>query len=193
MRKKKTWIILLACLVVLFFGGKWAYNTVIHTAANQISAELAKPEVEQAINQLKEEYLTGDSKNLTNDLKNIANENKDIIQDEIKDLTKHDSSDITKNTTDSTKNTNNSTNNSAKDNTVEASSKDNKEDKEDTVFKNQDEALKFVVSRVSVSDLKNVKEIASEGLTEENKQKLQKMALENFTVEEIEAVLQALQ
>ncbi|WP_160031527.1 hypothetical protein [Paenibacillus sp. An7] len=186
MRKKKTWIILLACLVVLFFGGKWAYDTVIHTAANQISAELAKPEVEQAINQLKEEYLTGDSKNLTNDLKNIANENKGITQDEIKGLTKNDTSDITKNT-------NNSTNNTAKDNTVETSSKDNKEDKEDAVFKNQDEALKFVVSRVSVSDLKYVKEIASEGLTEENKQKLQKMALENFTVEEIEAVLEALQ
>ncbi|GIP43547.1 hypothetical protein J45TS6_20060 [Paenibacillus sp. J45TS6] len=179
MRKKKTWIILLACLVVLFFGGKWAYNTVIHTAANQISAELAKPEVEQAINQLKEQYLTGDSKNITNDLKDIANEAKDINKDDIKDITNNTNNDTTKNST--------------KENTVESSPKKDKEDKEDTVFKNQDEALKFVVSRVSVSDIKHVKEIATEGLTEENKQKLQKMALENFTVEEIEAVLEALQ
>ncbi|MBD7969457.1 hypothetical protein [Paenibacillus gallinarum] len=166
MRKKKTWIILLTCFVVLFFGGKWVYNTVIHTAANQISAELAKPEVEQAINQLKEQYLTGDSKNITNDLK-------DIINNDTNDITKDDTKDTTKNST--------------KENSVESS------DKEDTVFKSQDEALKFVVSRVSVSDIKYVKEIASEGLTEENKEKLQNMALENFTVEEIEAVLEALQ
>ncbi|WP_211746196.1 hypothetical protein [Paenibacillus sp. Marseille-Q4541] len=138
MRKKKTWIILFSCLVVLFVGGKWVYNTVIHTAANQISAELAKPEVEQALNQLKEQYASSDS------------------------------------------------------NTKPAESS-NKEDKNDAVFKSQDDALKFVISRVSVSDIKDVKEITSEGLTEENKEKLQKMALENFTTEEIEALLQALQ
>ncbi|WP_454193944.1 hypothetical protein [Paenibacillus sp. Marseille-Q7038] len=170
MRKKKTWIILLTCLVVLFFGGKWAYNTVIHTAANQISAELAKPEVEQAINQLKEQYLTGDSQNIKNDLKDIANEAKEITKD---DITKDTNNDTTKK--------------GAKENSVESSNK------EDAAFKSQDEALKFVVSRVSVSDIKYVKEIASEGLTEENKEKLQKMAFENFTVEEIEAVLEALQ
>lgn len=152
MRKKKTWIILLSCLLVLFIGGKWAYNTVIHTAANQISAELAKPEVEQAINQLKEQYLTNDSINITNDSTNITNDSKEKTAD---------SSD--------------------------------KADKEDTVFESQDDALKFVVSRVSVSDMKYVKEITTEGLTEENKEKLQKMALEKFTAEEIEAVLEALQ
>ena len=138
MRRKKTWIILISCLVVLFVGGRWVYNTVIHTAANQISEELAKPEVEQAINQLKEQFVSSDSQ------------------------------------------------------TKPAESSD-KEDKEDAVFKSQDDALKFVVSRVSVSDIKYVKEITSEGLTEENKEKLQKMALENFTAEEIEAVLKALQ
>lgn len=138
MRRKKTWIILISCLVVLFVGGKWVYNTVIHTAANQISAELAKPEVEQAINQLKEQFVSSDSQ-------------------------------------------------------TKPAESSGKEDKEDAVFKSQDDALKFVVSRVSVSDIKYVKEITSEGLTEENKEKLQKMALENFTAEEIEAVLKALQ
>lgn len=138
MRRKKTWIILISCLVVLFVGGKWVYNTVIHTAANQISAELAKPEVEQAMNQLKEQFVSSDSQ-------------------------------------------------------TKPAESSGKEDKEDAVFKSQDDALKFVVSRVSVSDIKYVKEITSEGLTEENKEKLQKMALENFTAEEIEAVLKALQ
>lgn len=154
MRKKRTWIIILCCLVVLFVGVKWVYNTVIHRAANQISAELAKPEVEQAINQLKEQYLSNKEQYVTSDSTTRASESSN----------KEDKEDI-----------------------------ENKNDKDKVEFKSQDDALKFVVSRVSVSDIKYVKEITSEGLTEENKEKLQEIALEKFTSEEIEAVLEALQ
>lgn len=152
MRKKKTWIIILCCLVVLVVGVKWVYNTVIHTAANQISAELAKPEVEQAINELKEQYLSNKEQYVTSDSNTepAGSSNKE--------------------------------------------NNDSKQNKNDNVaFNSQDDALKFVVSRVSVSDIKYVKEITSEGLTEENKEKLQEIALEKFTTEEIEAVLEALQ
>lgn len=157
MRKKRTWIIILCCLVVLFVGVKWVYNTVIHRAANQISAELAKPEVEQAINQLKEQYLSNKEQYVTSDstAESAESSNKED---------KEDKEDI-----------------------------ENKENKDKVEFKSQDDALKFVVSRVSVSDIKYVKEITSEGLTEENKEKLQEIALEKFTSEEIEAVLEALQ
>lgn len=172
MRKKKTWIILLSCLVVLFVGGKWVYNTVIHTAANQISAELAKPEVEEAINQLKEQYASNIDQYLLNEDQNASSKEQNVSSDEQSASSDKQSA---------------SNNSKAK---KESSSKENNEN---TEFKSQEDALKFVVSRVSVSDLKYVKEITSEGLTEENKEKLQEMALEKFTAEEIEAVLKALQ
>ena len=60
-------------------------------------------------------------------------------------------------------------------------------------FTSRDEAVKFVLSKFSLSEAKYVKDLVSEGLTPENKSELKNIALEKFTVDEILAIQQAVQ
>lgn len=58
-------------------------------------------------------------------------------------------------------------------------------------FENKQQAVKFVMSRFSVSEINNIKQLASGELTAEKKAELKRIAYSKFTKEEIEAVRKA--
>ncbi|MGO4499670.1 hypothetical protein AB4114_27655 [Paenibacillus sp. 2RAB27] len=62
------------------------------------------------------------------------------------------------------------------------------EKKEDVQFENKQDAVKFVMSRFSASELNKLRQMASGGLTPEKKAELKKIAYTKFTSAEIAAV-----
>ena len=62
------------------------------------------------------------------------------------------------------------------------------EKKEAVQFESKQEAVKFVMSRFSASELNKLRQMASGGLTPEKKAELKKIAYTKFTSAEIAAV-----
>lgn len=60
-------------------------------------------------------------------------------------------------------------------------------------FANKQEAIQFVMSRFSLQEINRLRQMASDGLTDQEKQELKQIAFSKFTSQEIAAVLQAVQ
>ncbi len=69
--------------------------------------------------------------------------------------------------------------------------KNDSESREVLSFENKQQAVKFAISKFSVSEIKHIKQLASGELTAEKKAELKRIAYSKFTKEEIEAVRKA--
>lgn len=72
-----------------------------------------------------------------------------------------------------------------------SNAKNDSESREVLSFENKQQAVKFAMSKFSVSEIKHIKQLASGELTAEKKAELKRIAYSKFTKEEIEAVRKA--
>jgi hypothetical protein len=165
--RKRFWLIFSSALVVLLLAGYGVYQYALNKVAEKMTEEITSDK------QLMEE--------INKEMENIEKLD-EKLQEEIAEQQQSGNSSARNNT---------SSNDSGKN---ESSHHSNGTEKGDHVsFSSKQEALSFVMSRLSVSEMNRFRQMASDGLTEEEKQELKKAAFSKFSSAEIAAVLKALQ
>lgn len=178
---KKRFLITLIGLGVIGFAGYKSYNFAMNMIGNKIANQLVtesanNPQWLEDVNLSGVLHNTGEalpiaSANQTKPGTTDANSGKTIVTDssqangEVKDKNGPESASHT-----------------------EANATSPAEKKDLLAFSDKQDAVKFVMSRFSVSELNHLRQIASGGLTPEEKAELKKIAYAKFSSSEIVAV-----
>jgi hypothetical protein len=180
MRRKKRknrkifWIIFSSVFILLIIGGYAAYQYMLNRAAEKISHTITSDK--KLMEQIQQQV--GDIGNVRKKLQSeLGNSNSLSNTDKSNGLTSSE----------------NAINNKGQAQ-GKASSKQQASGKGHHVaFSSKQEAIRFIMSRFSLEEMNRFRQMASDGLTEEEKQELKNIAFSRFTPQEIDAVLKALQ
>jgi hypothetical protein len=181
----KKWLIGTAItLVVVGSGGYFGYNYFMNMAANKLSQELTK-DIQQ------DPQLSQELDKITSSQKAVAGSpGKESLASLPSQETKQNSTTLPAATQQQVDNqqSNTSTNNPSQGSSTAIS----QEQKSASVqFDSKQDAVKFAMSRFSLSEINEIRQLASGGLTPEKKAELKKIAYSKFSPEEINAVRKA--
>lgn len=189
----KKWVMVFASsAIVLGAGGYGVYQYGMNLAADKISEELEKnPEVMKQI----EEEIKNNEKELAQLGEEASSGEKEQGEGEVaKDSPFAGGNEST---TGKPADSNTAVKSPAPNPEAEKDSSDKKPPAEKPnssggkEFSSRNEAVRFAMSRFSTSEINQVREMAADGLTAQEKAKLKSMAYSKFSAEEIAAVQQA--
>lgn len=169
-KRKRFWLIVFSLFLLLAAGGYTAYRYTLNLAAEKISKTLANDhELMEKIRKEAggmEEIQSQLPKEQTNSLP-LSEQNSSTAQGADSPKEKQ-----------------------LKENAPSPSHKGNGQA---LSFANKQEAIQFVMGRFSLQEMNRFRQMASDGLTDREKQELKQIAFSRFTPQEIAAVLKALQ
>ncbi|MED4601424.1 hypothetical protein P9314_11995 [Paenibacillus validus] len=171
----KKWLIgSLIAISFLSIGGYAGYHYLVDLAANKLLQELPSD--------LKDTDISIDVDKLTNNNDQlVATQSASEKANELK-------LDAAESKTENIPQEQNST---KQEEIKNSNAKNDSESREVLSFENKQQAVKFAMSKFSVSEIKHIKQLASGELTAEKKAELKRIAYSKFTKEEIEAVRKA--
>ncbi|MBP1934079.1 hypothetical protein [Ammoniphilus resinae] len=181
MRKRTKWILgSVVCLAVL---GVIGYNWVISFASDRLVEQVTKDMLtDDEVNELMKEPAV--QKALEEQLGAIPSDQEEVDQDSAGDSQKSDqNTTVTPEPSESGGRAGSSSSGSETGTSTATTG-----NQEKVGFSNKEEALKFLLSRFSMSELKEFVSMASGGVTAEEKQEIKKALLERLSPEEFQAL-----
>ncbi|HZG59598.1 MAG TPA: hypothetical protein VEY68_03800 [Anoxybacillus sp.] len=179
--RKRFWLIFSSVLVFLLIAGYGVYQYALNRVAEKITEEITSDK--QLMEQINKEV---------GDIENLDEKLQEEIKKELSEQQKAGNSSA-QNDTSSPQTSSSDSGKKESSHHSNGNTQQTEKGKANISFSSKQEALSFVMSRLSVSEMNRFRQMASDGLTEEEKQELKRVAFSRFSSAEIAAVLKALQ